>query len=168
MNNDVASLHLKKMTETPIPKLITLLAIPTIISMLVSNIYNLVDTYFVGKLGVSASGAIGVIFTLMAILQAIGFMLGHGSGSVISRLLAKKEIDKARALMSLSEQYQMPFGTYYFTQACTDAKTVAETDFIIDIYDGMGELKYNVFGIAIDIENGPYGKCRMLTYASLS
>ena len=102
MNNDVASLHFKKMTETPIPKLITLLAIPTIISMLISNIYNLADTYFVGKLGVSASGAIGVIFTLMAILQAIGFMLGHGSGSVISRLLAKKEIDKASEYASTS------------------------------------------------------------------
>ena len=102
MNNDAASLHFKKMTETPIPKLITVLAIPTIISMLVSNIYNLVDTYFVGKLGVSASGAIGVIFTLMAILQAIGFMLGHGSGSVISRLLAKKEIDKASEFASTS------------------------------------------------------------------
>ena len=75
MNNDVASLHFKKMTETPIPKLITLLAIPTIISMLVSNIYNLADTYFVGKLGVSASGAIGVIFTLMAILQALNLFL---------------------------------------------------------------------------------------------
>ena len=102
MNNDAASLHFEKMTETPIPKLITILAIPTIISMLVSNIYNLVDTYFVGKLGVSASGAIGVIFTLMAILQAIGFMLGHGSGSVISRLLAKKEIEKASEFASTS------------------------------------------------------------------
>ena len=102
MNNDVASLHFKKMTETPISKLITVLAIPTIISMLVSNIYNLADTYFVGKLGVSASGAIGVIFTLMAILQAIGFMLGHGSGSVISRLLASKNLDKANTFASTS------------------------------------------------------------------
>lgn len=102
MNNDVATLHFKKMTETPIPKLITILAIPTIISMLVSNVYNLADTYFVGTLGVSASGAIGVIFTLMAILQAIGFMLGHGSGSVISRLLAKKDGEKASTYASTS------------------------------------------------------------------
>lgn len=102
MNNDTASLHFKKMTETPIPKLITILAIPTIISMLVSNVYNLADTYFVGKLGVSASGAIGVIFTLMSILQAIGFMLGHGAGSVISRLLAKKDIDTSSIFASTS------------------------------------------------------------------
>ena len=102
MNNDTASLHFKKMTETPIPKLITILAIPTIISMLVSNVYNLADTFFVGKLGVSASGAIGVIFTLMAILQAIGFMLGHGAGSVISRLLAKKDVTTASTYASTS------------------------------------------------------------------
>ena len=102
MNNDAASLHFKKMTETPIPRLITILAIPTIISMLVSNVYNLADTFFVGKLGVSASGAIGVIFTLMSILQAIGFMLGHGSGSVVSRLLAKKDIAKASEYASTS------------------------------------------------------------------
>ena len=102
MNNDTASLHFKRMTETPIPKLITILAIPTIISMLVSNIYNLADTFFVGKLGVAASGAIGVIFTLMSILQAIAFMLGHGAGSVVSRLLASKDIAKASSFASTS------------------------------------------------------------------
>lgn len=102
MNNDAASLHFEKMTETPIPKLITTLAIPTIISMLVSNIYNLADTFFIGKLGVSASGAIGVIFTLMAILQAVAFMLGHGAGSVVSRLLASKDVKKASSYASTS------------------------------------------------------------------
>ena len=100
--NDVATLHFEKMTKTPIPKLVTVLAIPTIISMLVSNVYNLADTFFVGKLGVSASGAIGIIFTLMSILQAIGFMLGHGSGSVISRLLANKKVEDASKYASTS------------------------------------------------------------------
>lgn len=113
IQNDVASLHFKKMTETKIPSLITVLAIPTIISMLVSNIYNLADTYFVGKLGVSASGAIGVIFTLMSILQAIGFMLGHGSGSVISRLLAKKEVDKASTFASSSFFTSLIIGIFF-------------------------------------------------------
>lgn len=64
----------KKMTETPISKLITTLSIPTIVSMLVTNIYNMADTYFVGTLGTSASAATGVVFGLMAILQAFGFM----------------------------------------------------------------------------------------------
>ena len=77
-----ADQHYKKMTETPVEKLILSLSIPTIISMLISNIYNLADTYFVGTLGVSASGAVGILFTLMSILQAIGFTLGHGAGSV--------------------------------------------------------------------------------------
>ena len=75
----------EKMTETPLPKLISSLAVPTIISMMVTNIYNLADSYFVSQLGTSASGAIGIVFSLMAILQAFGFMLGHGSGSIISR-----------------------------------------------------------------------------------
>ena len=73
-----------KMTETPVPRLITRLGIPTIISMLITNIYNTVDTYFVSMAGTSASGAVGIVFSLMAILQAFGFMFGHGAGSLIS------------------------------------------------------------------------------------
>ena len=61
------------MTHTPIPVLATRLGIPTTISMLVSNIYNMADTYFVGREGTSASGAIGIVFGLMAIIQAFGF-----------------------------------------------------------------------------------------------
>ena len=97
-----AELHYKKMTETPVEKLIASLAVPTIISMLISNIYNLVDTYFVGTLGVSASGAVGVVFTLMSILQAVGFTLGHGAGSVTSRLLAQKDVKTASDYVSTS------------------------------------------------------------------
>lgn len=97
-----AELHYKKMTETPVEKLILSLSVPTIISMLITNIYNLVDTYFVGTLGVSASGAVGIVFTLMSILQAIGFMLGHGAGSVVSRLLAKRDIRSASIYTSTS------------------------------------------------------------------
>ena len=77
----------KKMTETPVPKLVLQLAGPTILSMLITSIYNLADTYFVGQLSTAASGAVGVVSSLMAIIQAIGFMLGHGAGSTISRRL---------------------------------------------------------------------------------
>ena len=97
-----AELHYQKMTRTPVERLIVSLSVPTIISMLISNIYNLADTYFVGSLGVSASGAVGVVFTLMTVLQAIGFMLGHGAGSVISRLLAKQDADAASHYASTS------------------------------------------------------------------
>ncbi|SFG67809.1 MATE family efflux transporter [Oribacterium sp. WCC10] len=85
----------KRMTETPIPRLITLLAIPTMISMLITNIYNVVDTAFVGTLGTSASGAVGVVFGFMAIIQAFGFLFGQGGGSIISRMLGDRQPEKA-------------------------------------------------------------------------
>ena len=97
-----AELHYRKMTQTPVEKLILSLSVPTIISMLISNIYNLADTFFVGSLGVSASGAVGVVFTLMSVLQAIGFTLGHGAGSVVSRLLAQRDVQTASQYSSTS------------------------------------------------------------------
>ncbi len=100
----------KKMLETPVEKLVISLAIPTIISMLVTTIYNMADTYFVGQLGTSASGAVGVVFSLMAILQALGFMLGHGAGSNISRMLAKQESKLASRYASTSFFYALGFG----------------------------------------------------------
>lgn len=83
------------MTKTPIHKLIPLMAVPTIISMLVTAIYNMADTYFVSKLGTSASGAVGILFSMMAIIQAVGFTIGMGAGSQISRLLGKKDDEYA-------------------------------------------------------------------------
>ena len=85
----------EKMTTTPIPRLIATLSVPTIISMLVTNIYNLVDTAFVGRLGTSASGAVGIVFGFMAIIQAFGFMFGQGSGSIISRALGARDTEAA-------------------------------------------------------------------------
>ena len=85
----------QKMTQTPVGKLITTLSVPTIISMLVTAIYNMADTFFVSKLGTSASGAVGIVFSVMAIIQAIGFTFGMGSGSWISRLLGAKEEKQA-------------------------------------------------------------------------
>lgn len=92
---NTAEQQFEKMTGTPIPRLIIKLAIPTIISMMITNIYNIVDTAFVGRLGTSASGAVGVVFGLMAIIQAFGFLFGQGSGSVISRLLGHKKTEEA-------------------------------------------------------------------------
>ena len=88
------------MTKTSIPRLIICLSVPTILSMLVTNIYNLADTAFVGQLGNSASGAVGVVFGFMAILQAVGFMFGQGSGSIIARLLGAKDKGKATVIAS--------------------------------------------------------------------
>ena len=92
----------EKMTKWPIPKLVITLGIPTTISMLVTNIYNMADTYFVSELGNSASGAVGVVFGLMAIIQAFGFMFGHGAGSIIARKLGQKDAHSASVYASLS------------------------------------------------------------------
>ncbi len=81
----------EKMTGTPIPRLIIGLSIPSVFSMLINNIYNLADTAFVGQLGTSASGAVGIVFGFMAIIQAFGFMFGQGSGSILSRALGAQD-----------------------------------------------------------------------------
>ncbi len=86
----------QKMTQTPVGKLIATLSVPTIISMLVTAVYNMADTFFVSKLGTSASGAVGIVFSVMAIIQAVGFTFGMGSGSWISRLLGAKEEEKSK------------------------------------------------------------------------
>ena len=83
------------MTETPVWKLVITLGIPTTISMLITNIYNMADTYFVSTLGKAAGGAPGIVFSIMAILQAFGFMFGHGAGSHVSRLLGAKDDERA-------------------------------------------------------------------------
>ena len=75
------------LTTTPVPRLITSLAVPTIISMLVTSIYNMADTFFVSQLGTSASGAVGIIFSAMAIIQALAFMIGMGTGNFIARMI---------------------------------------------------------------------------------
>lgn len=80
----------RRMTETPVNRLICSLAIPTIVSMMITSVYNMADTFFVSRIGTSASGAVGIAFSLMAIIQAIGFTFGMGSGNFISRLLGQK------------------------------------------------------------------------------
>jgi len=95
-----ADLHYKKMTETPIPRLIIGLGIPTTISMLITGIYNLADTYFVGGLGESPQAATGILFTLQSIIQAIAFMWGHGSGTFVAKSLADRDTKSATRYVS--------------------------------------------------------------------
>lgn len=92
--------YYKKMTETPVSKLIISLGIPTTISMLVTSIYNMADTYFVGELGESPQAATGILFTLQSIIQAVAFMLGQGSGTMVSKALADKNKDEASEYVS--------------------------------------------------------------------
>ncbi len=89
-----------KMTGTPVRKLIVKLALPTIFSMLITSFYNMADTFFVARIGTSAAGAVGVVFSLMAIIQAVGFMFGMGAGSIASRKLGEQRNDEARQATS--------------------------------------------------------------------
>ena len=98
--NGAVKSQYEKMTGDPIPRLIVKLSVPTILSMLVTNIYNLVDTAFVGRLGTSESGAVGVVFGYMAIIQAIGFMFGQGAGSISARLMGARDEKSASRIAS--------------------------------------------------------------------
>ena len=92
-------LKFKQMTEPPVERLICKLAIPCIISMLVTSFYNMADTFFVGQLkSTAATGAIGVVFSMMAIIQAVGFFFGQGSGTFISRALGEKNQREAEEM----------------------------------------------------------------------
>ncbi|MCQ2580088.1 MAG: MATE family efflux transporter [Treponemataceae bacterium] len=95
MENSAEKQQFLKMTETPVAPLIVSLAVPTVITMLITSIYNMADTFFVSQIGTSASAAVGVVFSLMAIIQAIGFTLGMGAASIISRLLGVRDIENA-------------------------------------------------------------------------
>lgn len=99
------------MTTEPIPKLMVKLSIPTIISMLVTSFYNMVDSFFVGMLNdTAATAAVGVAYSLMALIQATGFYFGQGSGNYISRVLGAKKEDEAKTMASNGFFWSMAFG----------------------------------------------------------
>ena len=105
IDDEVVALEKKqfeKMTTTPIPRLVVGLGIPTMLNMMVTSLYNLVDTLFVSGLGERATGAVNIVLSLMSIIQAIGFTLGMGSGSIVSRLLGARKREEADEVSSSS------------------------------------------------------------------
>lgn len=94
------------MTQTPVPQLILTLSVPTIISMMVTAIYNTADTFFVARvsdvaeINTSATAAVGLVFTVMALIQATGFFCGHGSGNYLSRMLGADNHKEASEMAS--------------------------------------------------------------------
>ena len=155
----------RRMTQTPVDKLILSLGIPTVISTLATNIYNLVDTYFVGTIGTSASGATGVVFGLMAILQAFGFMLGHGSGTNISARLGARKTMRDTLGMTADEMHTV-FAKWNETEldsylieitrdilACKDTDGAPIVDKILDAAGQKGTGKWT--GIAALDEGVP-------------
>lgn len=100
-----------QMTQPPVEKLILKLAFPCIVSMLVTSFYNMADTYFVGKLNDNAAtGAVGVVFSVMAVIQAIGFFFGQGSGTFMSRMLGQKNYDEAGKMAATGFFSALAFG----------------------------------------------------------
>ncbi len=106
-SDNSAAAQFRKMTETPVGRLIISLGIPTTISMLITNIYNMADSYFVSKVSLSAGGATSIVFGLMSIIQAFGFMFGHGAGSHISRLLGERAGERASRYATTSFFYAL-------------------------------------------------------------
>lgn len=99
-NEEAQAQKYHEMLETPIEPLICKMAVPTIISMLITSFYNIADTFFVGRIGTSATAAVGVVFPLMAVIQAVGFFFGQGSGNYISRALGAKHEEDALRMAS--------------------------------------------------------------------
>ncbi len=88
------------LTQGPIHRVILTMALPTMISMLVTSLYNLADTFFVGQINTQATAAVGIVFSMMFFVQAMGFFFGHGSGNYISRELGAKRRDNATKMAS--------------------------------------------------------------------
>lgn len=100
-----------KMMNESIPRLINGLAIPTIISMLITSLYNMADTYWVAQLNNdSATAAVGIVFAIMALIQALGFFCGHGSGNYISRMLGADRVNEAKSMATTGLALSMILG----------------------------------------------------------
>ena len=95
---DARNEKLIRMTTQPVKKLILRLAGPTIASMLISSLYNMADTFFVGRIGTFATAGVGLIFPLMTVMQAFGFFFGQGSGNYVSRCLGANKTEDAEKM----------------------------------------------------------------------
>lgn len=100
----------EKMTQEPVEKLILSLAVPTIMSMLITTIYNTADTYFAGKIGADSIAAVGIVYSFMSIVQAFGFLYGHGSGNFMSKVLGAQKIEEAENMAGLGVLFSMSTG----------------------------------------------------------
>lgn len=100
-----------KMTTQPVPRLIGTLCVPTIVSMLITSLYNLADTFFMGRINTQCTAAIGVSFSVMAVIQAVGFFFGQGSGNYISRKLGAHDYEAARRMAAAGFFFSLLAGT---------------------------------------------------------
>lgn len=98
------------LTQAPVSRVILTMALPTIVSMLVTCFYVIVDTYFVGQLNTQSTAAVGIVFPLMSLIQAIGSFFGHGSGAYMSRELGARRTDKASSMATTGLVYALLIG----------------------------------------------------------
>jgi len=98
------------LTTAAVHRVIPVMAVPTIISMLVTSLYNMVDTYYVGMLNTQATAAVGVVFPVMSVLQAVGFLFGQGAGTYMSRQLGARHEEAARHMAATSFYCSMATG----------------------------------------------------------
>ena len=98
------------LTQAPVSRVILTMAVPTIVSMLVTCFYVIVDTYFVGQLNTQSTAAVGIVFPLMSLIQAIGSFFGHGSGAYMSRELGARRTDKASSMTTTGLVYALLIG----------------------------------------------------------
>ncbi len=99
-----------EMTTEPVEKLVLKFAIPAIVTMLITSIYNIVDTMFVGRISTEATAAVGIVFTFQALVQAIAFFFAQGSGNYISRVIGAKEDEKAENMAAVGFFSAVIFG----------------------------------------------------------
>ena len=90
-----------RMTTRPVGQLVTKLAIPSIVSMLVSGIYNLADTFFIGQINTQSVAALGIVFSYMVLIQSVAIFFGQGSGNYISRALGRREMVDAEEMAAV-------------------------------------------------------------------
>lgn len=113
------------LTTAPVSRVVAVMSVPTVISMLTTSIYNLIDTYFVSGLGTEATVAVGLSFTFMTLLQAIGFFLGHGTGNYIAIRLGAKDIENARRMVNVGITYAAISGILILTIGTIFLKDIA-------------------------------------------
>ena len=97
------------LTHAPVHRVIGAMAFPTIISMLLTSVYNLVDTFFVGQIDTQSTAAVGIVFSVMFFIQAFSFFFGNGSGNYISRQLGAQKTEDAETMASTGLFYTLAF-----------------------------------------------------------
>ena len=113
------------LTQAPAHRVILTMAVPTIITMLVTSLYYIADTFFVGQIDTQSTAAVGVVFPVMFSIQAFGFFFGHGSGNYISRELGARRRGNAETMASTGFVYSLVAGIVAMVVGLSMIKTLA-------------------------------------------